>query len=181
VTRARLPALLTDEPSGGSTLEKFDPGATALKIHSLEAAERVAARAKNVEALEAAVVQKLEAQRDFAAGYRAAFPPAGRNSSDARTGAGKKSDAYCTRFGFAQRTVQRWVGFAIGKLLGEGVEGAPGHIGPTSPAREVPHNDRHKFRLRAQHEDIAAVMDRASRQIDSGDTRASRARRAAGS
>lgn len=86
------------------SLVKHDPSATALHIHSLEVMEKVALRAKDVAAVERVVLEKLEAQRDFAAGYRAANP--GPRECGARTGA--TAESYCSKFGFALRTVQRW-------------------------------------------------------------------------
>lgn len=84
-------------------LQKHDPGEIALKIHGLEAMEKVAKRAKDLTGLEAAVRAKSEAQRDFAAGYQGAYP----DGRYARAGAPAKED-YCSRFGFSLRTVQRW-------------------------------------------------------------------------
>lgn len=90
-----------------SSLTKHDPKAAALKIHTLEAAERIAARAKNAEALEAAVLEKLEAQRDFAAWYRAQFGQGARSDmTSARSG--RSAEEICGQFGFADRTVRRW-------------------------------------------------------------------------
>lgn len=46
-----------------------------------------------------------EAQRDFAAAYKATFHAGGDHS--ARSGA-MVAESYCEQFGFAHRTVQRW-------------------------------------------------------------------------
>ena len=87
----------------------------AMKIHGLEAAEKAAERAKNIEALESALVYKLEAQRDFAAVYRAMYPQGGdgsnqhqRKSKVASTGHLATAVQFCESFGFAPRTVRRW-------------------------------------------------------------------------
>lgn len=77
----------------------------AIEIHGAEAAERAAVRAKDVKALENAVTRKLEAQRDFAQGYRGKFR-AGRPNSDRTVGI--TSADYCASFGFSERTVERW-------------------------------------------------------------------------
>jgi hypothetical protein len=87
-------------------VQRFNPAESALRIHTTEAAEKIAVRAKNVEALEAAVLGKLEAQRDFAAAYRESFPRGG-DGGDSKAPV-LASSKYCERFGFAHRTVQRW-------------------------------------------------------------------------
>lgn len=84
---------------------RIDVPKAAAQVHLMEAMEKAALRAKNVEAIEKAVLGKLEAQRDFAAGYRAQFHAGKPNSASA----GRiTADAYCSSFGFAERTVRRW-------------------------------------------------------------------------
>lgn len=75
-------------------------------MHAAESAERAAERAKNPEALEHAIREKLQAQRDFAAHYQATFPHGG-DRQVARTGS-LNHEEYCAGFGFAYRTVARW-------------------------------------------------------------------------
>lgn len=84
----------------------YDPAQGAMRIHASEAAERAAARTKDVAAFEAAIVSKLEAQRDFAADYQNKFQ-AGRPENSDRTSRISAAD-YCARFGFNDRTVRRW-------------------------------------------------------------------------
>lgn len=84
-------------------LVAFKPGEAALRVHTAESAERIAARAKDMNALEAAVEAKLAAQREFAAGYKAEFKQ-GRHTPEQAHDA----ETYCGRYGFAHRTVQRW-------------------------------------------------------------------------
>jgi hypothetical protein len=100
---------LTLDPDGEVT--RYDPTAGAIRIHASEAAERAAIRAKNSDALERAITDKLEAQRDFAADYTAKFEHGGDRRSDTfqdDRSVVLKPDTYCQRFGFHIRTVQRW-------------------------------------------------------------------------
>jgi hypothetical protein len=84
---------------------RYDPAAGAMLVYASEAAERAAARTKDADALTRAIVAKLEAQRDFAADYRARFH-AGRPNYDRADVI--SSEPYCQQFGFHIRTVQRW-------------------------------------------------------------------------
>lgn len=94
--------------TGASGLQKFRPaGEVALSIHTLEAAEKIAARAKDATALEAAVFGKLSAQRDFAAWYRAQHPH-GSNQHGVASAGNSSYEEDCERFGFSYRTVARW-------------------------------------------------------------------------
>jgi hypothetical protein len=52
-------------------------GEAAAKIHAFDKAAEIAARVKDAAALERALLGKLEAQRDFAAAYKARFPHEG--------------------------------------------------------------------------------------------------------
>jgi hypothetical protein len=79
----------------------------AMKIHSLEAAEKAAGRAKNIEALESALVYKLEAQRDFGAVYRAIYPAPKLGLASNDSTVVTPSD-FCSGYGFHIRSVQRW-------------------------------------------------------------------------
>jgi DNA N-6-adenine-methyltransferase Dam len=77
----------------------------ASEIHAFDKAEEIAKRVKDASALEGALIGKLESQRDFAAQYRDLFPPkthAPERAHDERT-------VWCQSFGFALRTVQRWL------------------------------------------------------------------------
>lgn len=98
-------------------IKRYEPGKAAMKVHTLEAAEKIAKRVGDTKALGEAVRGKLEAQREFAECYRAKFASVrvrggpGRGKTSAGSGAGfSESDEFCSRFGFAQRTVQRWCG-----------------------------------------------------------------------
>lgn len=81
----------------------------AAAIHASDQAETIASRIKNASALEKALLQKLESQRDFAKEYTAKFyrgrPPTDENSdSTVRISA----DDWCQSYGFHVRTVRRW-------------------------------------------------------------------------
>ena len=93
-------------PVGAHEVTQYDPAKGAMQIHALDKAEDIAARTKDVSALEAAINAKLEAQRDFAIYYRKTFPE-GTQYKGARSGVDVR-EKYCTSFGFALRTVQRW-------------------------------------------------------------------------
>lgn len=91
------------------------PGETALKRHTASAAEKIAARAGDVEGLRAAISARLEAEGEFSAWYRSHFPSVreaggpGRGKTSARSGGGfSDAEGICRKYGFAQRTVQRW-------------------------------------------------------------------------
>jgi hypothetical protein len=108
-------------------------GNIALHIHAAEAAERarypsqklilfcfLAQRARNPDALRRAIAQKLEAQREFAAHYKAMFGQGHRSDITSARSGGSSNREYVARFGFAERSVQRWAE----KLLDEaGFEG----------------------------------------------------------
>jgi hypothetical protein len=88
-------------------------GKAAANIHALTTAKQIAERVKDPTAVELALTSKLQAQRDFSAEYRALFPEVagpGRGKTDASTGAGfEERNKWCLGFGFALRTVQRWL------------------------------------------------------------------------
>jgi DNA N-6-adenine-methyltransferase Dam len=86
----------------------------AANIHAFDKAGEIARRVKDASALEGALIGKLESQRDFAAEYRAMFPPkvraddrVGASSSDSPVGS--SSAEWCLSYGFHLRTVQRWL------------------------------------------------------------------------
>ena len=80
----------------------------ATEIHAAGLAEEIAERVKDPTALEGALIRKLEAQREFAAQYRAVFPHRGVMPIDASTGINSTPAEWCLSFAFALRTVQRW-------------------------------------------------------------------------
>jgi hypothetical protein len=99
---------------GAGEVIQYDPNVGALRVHATEAAERAAIRTKDKKSLEKAVREKLEAQRDFAAGYKAKFEAGGDRGVNQsgkwqvdRSG-NLAHDVYCQKFGFAYRTVARW-------------------------------------------------------------------------
>jgi len=83
---------------------------SSVNIMTAEVAEKIAERIKDGAALEKASMQKLAAQRDFAAAYKAKFPN-GVNvkwkGSDS-TVLGSTGDDWCLSMGFHVRTVRRW-------------------------------------------------------------------------
>jgi hypothetical protein len=110
---ARPPVRSTsiDDERSRRDLAETEAGKAALKIHAAETEERIAQRIKNPDALQHALRQKLEGQRDFAAEYRAKFPD-GVNVAyrgSASTGQPPKGEDWCLAFGFAGRTVRRWL------------------------------------------------------------------------
>jgi len=95
-------------------LAETQASTAAANIHAFDKAEEIARRVKNATALEGALIGKLESQRDFAAEYRAMFPPkvraddrVGASSSDSPVGS--SSAEWCLSYGFHLRTVQRWL------------------------------------------------------------------------
>jgi hypothetical protein len=87
-------------------------GKAALKVYGAETTEKIAERIRDPEMLEAALVAKLTGQRDFAGEYVSKFPDGGDRHSqefqNASSGA-LKSEDWCKLYGFALRTVQRWL------------------------------------------------------------------------
>jgi hypothetical protein len=86
-------------------------GDAAVRVHSAEAAERAAKRARSMEAFEAAVTVKLEAQREFAQCYAALYGQGRRSDLPDPTSAGScrsSSDDFCRSHGFSDRTVRLW-------------------------------------------------------------------------
>jgi hypothetical protein len=81
-------------------------GKAAGQIHAFDKAEEIAERVKDARALEGALIGKLENQRDFAAEYRSLFPPKAHAPDLAHE---KAREDWCQSFGFALRTVQRWL------------------------------------------------------------------------
>jgi len=89
-------------------IKLFRPSESAMRIHSLETAEKIALRIKDYSALGKAIDEKLEEQALFAADYENRFQHGGnRTEQDASIGVLNNKD-YCLQFGFALRTVQRW-------------------------------------------------------------------------
>ena len=88
-------------------IQNFRPEESAMKIHTLEAAEKIALKIKDYAALEKAMDDKLEEQALFAANYKVQFQAGNPHSNYASTGVIKPKD-YCLQFGFSLRTVQRW-------------------------------------------------------------------------
>jgi DNA N-6-adenine-methyltransferase (Dam) len=95
-------------------LAETQASTAAGNIHAFDKAEEIARRVKDASALEGALIGKLESQRDFAAEYRAIFPPKVR--ADDRIGASScdspvrsSSAEWCLSYGFHLRTVQRWL------------------------------------------------------------------------
>lgn len=79
----------------------------AALIHAADQAETIATRIKNAAALESALLQKLESQREFAREYRAKFPHGGPREQDDSTVVLPAAE-WCQSYGFHIRTVQRW-------------------------------------------------------------------------
>jgi hypothetical protein len=95
-------------------LTKTRAGKAALKVHAAETAEKIAKRVKNPEMLRKALLTKLRAQRDFAAEYRGKFPGAGRPDGGNYASSGAiSSEGWCLSYGFALRTVQRWLDLLV--------------------------------------------------------------------
>ncbi len=92
-------------PKQSTNLEVFDPEESAMRIHSLEAAEKIAEKIKDYGALEKAINDKLEEQAAFAENYSANYSP-GKPNSDSTVRI--KADEYCQQFGFTRRTISRW-------------------------------------------------------------------------
>lgn len=88
---------------------------TAQAVHLIEKAEEIAKRVKDASALEKALLQKLEYQRDFAAEYQAKFPY-GTNQYSKKNGVDTAvhsshdlgREEWCMAHGFHERTVRRW-------------------------------------------------------------------------
>lgn len=78
---------------------------SAMQIHASESLMEAAKRARDPEKFEEAVRINLEAKRDFALAYEAAYP---NGKSYASTGVAVSSAEFCRQHGFALRTVQRW-------------------------------------------------------------------------
>jgi hypothetical protein len=104
------------KPDEARSLSEKRARKAAAEIHALNTAELIADRVKDSTALERALIGKLEAQRDFAAQYQALFPAGGDRKSDkyqnASTGGligANESTSWCLGYGFALRTVQRWL------------------------------------------------------------------------
>jgi hypothetical protein len=82
---------------------------TAAKIHALDKAEEIARRVKDASALEKALLDKMEFQRDFAGEYKLNFPEAGRPPKNYdSTDVILTADEWCKAHGFGIRVVQRW-------------------------------------------------------------------------
>ncbi len=79
----------------------------ALKIHAADKATEIAATINDVVAVTTAVVEQLEAQRDFYLAYKDKFPHAGPQKDNDSTVV-ISGDDWCNSFGFNVRTVQRW-------------------------------------------------------------------------
>lgn len=99
-------------PRGGRLATKESLKA-ASKIHAVEKAEEIAKRIKDASALEGALTQKIEFERDFAAMYRGTFPhgfgPGRGHKRDAASDISfSASEKWCRAHGFVLRTVQRW-------------------------------------------------------------------------
>jgi hypothetical protein len=94
-----------------NNITTFKAGSSAMKIHTLEAAEKIALKIKDYTALEKAIDDKLEEQALFAANYKVQFQHGGDKKSEEyqndSTVVLKPSD-YCQQFGFGLRMVQRW-------------------------------------------------------------------------
>lgn len=93
---------------GGALAEKRASKAAA-NIHVLNAAEQIAERVKDPAALEQAIHDKFDSQAEFAVEYRAIFPHRGVMPINARTGVNSSPADWCLGYGFALRTVQRWL------------------------------------------------------------------------
>jgi DNA N-6-adenine-methyltransferase (Dam) len=102
-------ALAADQDDGK---ELTVAGKAAAKIHAAEKAAEIAKRVKDPEALHGALLIILEAQREFAAEYRAKFPRAGRPENSDRT-VRISADKWCLGYGFHDRTVRRWLALLV--------------------------------------------------------------------
>jgi hypothetical protein len=94
-------------------LAEHKAGKAAGDVHAAGLAADIAERVRDISALEGALIRKLEAQRDFAAQYRALFVHGGDRRSDefqVATSDNLNRDDWCLSFGFAWRTVMRWCG-----------------------------------------------------------------------
>jgi hypothetical protein len=90
-------------------LTQTKAGKAAAEIHALDQAETIATRIKNASALEKALLQKLESQRDFSREYKNKFPHGGERKTDQDdTSVVLKAEKWCQSYGFHIRTVQRW-------------------------------------------------------------------------
>lgn len=101
----RAPAVV---PGGNGGLTQYDPAVGAMHIHGADKAEEIALKAKDVGALERAILAKLEAQRDFAADYQSKFQAGNPTLSNCDRPIAIGAEKYCGSFGFHIRTVQRW-------------------------------------------------------------------------
>jgi hypothetical protein len=93
---------------GNRSLAETQAGKAAANIHASDKAAEIANRVKDPRALEAALLGKLDNQRDFAAQYRALFPHGGDRRIEQDASSGVLKD-WCLSYGFALRTVQRWL------------------------------------------------------------------------
>ena len=92
-------------------VQVFKPDESAIRIHSLEIAEKIALRVKDCSALEKAVDAKLEEQALFAADFDSRFMAGGDRKSKKfqnDSTVNLKPNDYCNKFGFHYRTVRRW-------------------------------------------------------------------------
>jgi phage N-6-adenine-methyltransferase len=102
--RKPRPPALADK---ARALAEVQAGKAAAKFHAFDKAAEIAERVKDAQALESALIGKLEAQRDFAAQYVALFPHGVR--ADFRSDSAVRSgDDWCLTFGIHVRTVRRW-------------------------------------------------------------------------
>jgi DNA N-6-adenine-methyltransferase (Dam) len=101
---ARPPAL-TDR---ARALAEVKAGKAAAKFHAYDKAAEIAERVKDAEALEKALIGKLEAQRDFAAQYMALFPHGVRADYSRPDSTVRSGDEWCLTHGLNVRTVRRW-------------------------------------------------------------------------
>lgn len=86
-------------------------GAVAHKLHALDKAEEIAKRVKDAGALEQALLQKLEGQRDFAREYKAKFSHGGDRRSEEFQEISTdllNAENWCKAHGFSHGVVKRW-------------------------------------------------------------------------
>jgi DNA N-6-adenine-methyltransferase (Dam) len=103
----------------GQSQEVTKAGQAAVKIHALETAAKIAARIKDPEAYEEALLQTLENERIFAGEYQAKFPGTSKGrpkgSKNIRDGTvpnktgHEAANEWCRSFGFDDRAVRRWL------------------------------------------------------------------------
>jgi DNA N-6-adenine-methyltransferase (Dam) len=77
-------------------------------IHALGLAETIAKRIKDASKLEKALLEKLDAQREFAIEYQRKFPHGGDRTKQEDTSVHLRDD-WCKAHGFHERTVRRWL------------------------------------------------------------------------